>query len=233
MAKVPPQRLPEPLPQNPLTVVKSWVDEAYQRALQPNPNAMTLATADATGRPSARIVLLKDLVLSDGYGVFVTNYLSRKGREFAKQPRVAAVMHWDALHRQVRLEGHLVRSPDAESDRYFAIRPWQSRVGAWASAQSQPVTSREQLIEQWRAEGRRFGTPPVGPDERESDAAADVAIPRPPHWGALRIWIDAVELWVEGDYRIHDRVRWTRSLDPRTEGDGFTGSPWQAQRLQP
>jgi pyridoxamine 5'-phosphate oxidase len=177
--------------------------------------------------------LCKDIVLPQGYLQFYTNYDSRKGAEMAACPRVAAVIHWDALHRQVRIEGFVVKAPARESDDYFLSRPWQSRVGAWASHQSQPVGTRQQLIEQLRAAGRRFGTPPVGPDGDEADESpSGVDVPRPPHWGGYRLWADAVELWVEGEYRIHDRARWTRSLTAIGDGQ-FQATQWHAQRLQP
>jgi pyridoxamine 5'-phosphate oxidase len=233
MIKVPFQTLSTPLPENPLAVAGQWLQEAWALAAQPNPNAMTLATVDPEGRPSARVVLCKDIAADAGYVRFVSNYASRKGTELAHNPRAAVVLHWDHLHRQVRIEGIVTRSPVAESEEYFHTRPWQSRVGAWASAQSQPVGSREDLIEQLRAAGRRFATPPVGPDSADrDDTAAAVTVPRPPHWGGYRLWVDAVELWVEGEYRIHDRARYERDLISDGEG-GFSGTLWRTTRLQP
>jgi len=230
---VPYQTLPAPLPLDPLAVAADWLAEAWTLAAQPNPNAMTLATVGPGGRPSARIVLCKDIAITGGYVRFVSNYASRKGVELAQEPRAAIVMHWDHLHRQVRMEGVVVRSPEQESDEYFDSRPWQSRVGAWASAQSQPVDSREQLIEQLRAAGRRFDTPPVGPDAPRGDRSSpDVTVPRPAYWGGYRFWVEAVELWVEGEYRIHDRARYERTLTADGQG-GFVGSAWLATRLQP
>jgi len=228
------QTLPDPLPADPLQVAETWLKQAYDEQVQPNPNAMTLATVAPDGRPAARIVLCKDIVLPYGYLQFYTNYDSRKGAELAACPRAAAVLHWDALHRQVRVEGVVVRAPARESDDYFQSRPWQSRVGAWASQQSQPVGSRHQLIEQLRAAGRRLGTPPVGPDGNEADdSPSGVEVPRPPHWGGYRLWADSVELWVEGEYRIHDRARWTRALTAIGDGHAFQATPWHVQRLQP
>jgi pyridoxamine 5'-phosphate oxidase len=233
MTKVPFQTLPSPLPDEPMAVAAAWLAEAWALRAQPNPNAMTLATVGADGRPSARIVLCKDIVLPDGFVRFVSNYESKKGVELAHEPRAAIVLHWDHLHRQVRIEGHVTRSPEAESEEYFQTRPWQSRVGAWASSQSRPVDSREQLIEQLRAAGRRFETPPVGPDA-PYDERRDliVHVPRPANWGGYRLWADAIELWVEGEYRIHDRARFERTLTPDLNG-GFKGTAWQATRLQP
>ena len=213
-------------------MASEWLAEAYREKLRPNPNSMTLATVGRDGRPSARIVLLKDLIPSTGYAVFVTNYQSRKGLEFSEEPRAAAVLHWDKLQRQVRLEGRIHLSPADESDRYFAARPWQSQVGAWASEQSRPIATREALVERWRAASRRFGTPPVGPEANDADRCT-VTVPRPPHWGAVRLWIDSVELWLEGDFRIHDRARWTRELGPSTPEGLYAPIPWQSQRLQP
>jgi pyridoxamine 5'-phosphate oxidase len=219
--------LPQELPPEPLQVVAQWLAEAVQAALQPNPNAMVLATAGAHGAPSARVVLCKDIRVQPGYVTFFTNYHSRKGRELAGNPRAAAVMHWDALGRQVRLEGRVTPAGAAESDAYFGSRPWQSRLGAWASAQSEPIGSHAQLVQAFERAAQRFGTP----SPAAAPAAVAVAIPRPPHWGGYHLWIDAVELWVEGPARLHDRARWQRSLTP--SASGFTAGPWSATRLQP
>lgn len=225
--------LPDPLPAEPLTAVSEWLAESIQRRLQPNPNAMVLATVGSDGQPSARVVLCKDVVPVPGYLVFYTNYLSRKGRQLAENPRAAVVIHWDALHRQIRVEGPVVKGPDTDSDAYFASRAWQSRLGAWASAQSEPLASRQELQRKVADMARRFGTPP--PD-KVTDASADFPVPRPPHWGGYRLWAESVELWVEGDSRIHDRARWTRSVS-QPSGAGKDGAmivgPWAATRLQP
>jgi len=219
--------LPDPLPAEPLQVARDWVADATQRMDQPNPNAMVLATVDSAGHPSARVVLCKQIAPDPGYIVFYTNYQSRKGMELAATGRAAIVMHWDHLHRQVRIEGAIVRSPAAESDAYFASRPWQSRLGAWASAQSQPVKSRAALHDSLEAMARRFETPsPTEPSSR------DFPVPRPPHWGGYRLWADAVELWMEGEARIHDRARWTRTLNLKDDGL-FEPGPWTVTRLQP
>jgi len=228
------QRLATPLPEDPLVVAKAWLSQAFAEEVQPNPNAMVLASADLNGQPSARVVLCKDIILPEGIVVFFTNYESNKGRELAANPRAAAVFHWDNLHRQVRVEGFVVKSPPHESDEYFASRPWQSRIGAWASQQSRPVGSREELVEALRTHSRRFTSAPVGPDAADSDdQTKHVEVPRPPHWGGFKLWAEAVELWVEGDYRIHDRARWIRTLTPTTDGTSFNATPWHAQRLQP
>ena len=232
MSELTAQELPEPLPAEPLELAREWLAEATRKRTQPNPNAMVLATVGPDGAPSSRVVLCKDIVLPAGYLVLYTNYLSRKGAEIAANPRVAAIFHWDVLHRQVRIEGRIVRSPAAESDSYFASRPWQSRLGAWASAQSRPVASRVALIEALKNAGRRFSTPPIGPGAPpEGSERAVVAVPRPAHWGGYRLHVEAVELWVEGEYRIHDRARFVRDLS--AAGEGYSGSPWRCERLQP
>ena len=190
---------------------------------------MVLATCGTDGHPSARVVLCKDIVPRPGFIVFYTNYRSMKGRELTANPRAAAVMHWDALHRQVRIEGPVVPAPAAESDAYFASRSWQKRIAAWSSSQSEPVASRARLLENVTRIAQRFGTP--APGTAEAEAAGDFDIPRPPHWGGYRLWADAVELWAEGDARMHDRARWRRELS--TQADGFAGGAWSATRLQP
>ena len=222
------QTLSDPLPAEPLPILEHWLAEAWRRRLQPNPNSMVLATSDAHGRPSARVLLCKEVVPRPGYLVFYTNYLSRKGRQLAENPRAAAVLHWDYLRRQVRVEGPVVKAPAAGCDAYFASRPWQSRLGAWASAQSEPAESREALRQSLAAAARRFGAPAPG---HPSASEPDVVIPRPPHWGGYHLWAESVELWVEGEARIHDRGLWTRALTPVP--GGFEPGPWTATRLQP
>jgi pyridoxamine 5'-phosphate oxidase len=162
--------------------------------------------------------------------VFYTNYLSDKGRQLKDNPRAAAVMHWDALHRQVRIEGQIVQAPARDSDAYFAARAWQSRVSAWASEQSEPLGSRAALLSAVTAVARRFGAPTPG--SPGADDTLRVTIPRPPHWGGYRLWADTVELWVQGEARIHDRARWTRTLSAARNGT-FTPGAWSVTRLQP
>jgi pyridoxamine 5'-phosphate oxidase len=222
--------LPEPLPSEPLVVVNQWMAESWQQRLQPNPNAMVLATSDPDGRLSARVVLCKEIVAKPGYIVFFTNYLSRKGHQLERNPRAAAVIHWDASHRQVRIEGPVVKAPAADSDAYFASRPWQSRVGAWASEQSAPIASREALQKAVVDTAKRFEVP--DPAHPVGEGPTEFVIPRPPHWGGYHLWADSVELWVEGEARIHDRARWTRELTPQDEAF-FSAGPWTATRLQP
>ncbi|HTV96434.1 MAG TPA: pyridoxamine 5'-phosphate oxidase [Steroidobacteraceae bacterium] len=221
------ETLPDPLPANPLELASRWLEQARVDAAQPNPNAMVLATVDERGQPSARVVLCKDIEPQAGRIVFYTNYESRKGRELAANPRAAAVFHWDHRHRQVRAEGEVAPLEDAENDAYFRTRPWQSRIGAWASRQSEPVRSRAALGDNVAAAARRFGIPYGGPGAPEP-AQVSVDIPRPPHWGGYRLTAEAVELWVEGEFRIHDRARWTRSGAP-----GAAAGAWSVTRLQP
>jgi len=224
------ETLSEPLPANPLAVAQEWLAQSRKDAAQPNPNSMVLATVDERGHPSARVVLCKEIDPVQGSILFYGNYRSRKGRELESNRRAAVVFHWDHRHRQVRAEGLVERISAAESDAYFRTRAWQSRLGAWASAQSEPVASRKVLSESVAAAARRFGIPYDGPGSPEpGDVTAEV--PRPPHWGGYRLYADAVELWVEGEFRVHDRARWTRSLSDRPGTQPST--PWHATRLQP
>ena len=214
--------LPEPLPQNPLPTLEEWLAHARAHSGQPNPDAMVLASVGEEGRPAARVVLCKQLVATAGYLVFFTNYQSRKGRELTRHPRAAVVFHWDQLHRQVRAEGPLLQSPEAESDAYFAIRPLASQLGAWASQQSEPLASRATLDAQVQAVKERFGV----------TSTSEGIVPRPPHWGGFRLWIERLELWVEGPGRIHDRAVWQRSL-AHSGNSEFSVGPWSATRLNP
>ena len=215
--------LPEVLPENPLTTAVRWLAEGWERALQPNPNSMVIATASESGQPSARVVLCKGIVADPGYLVFYTNYESRKGLELAHNAHAAAVIHWDHLHRQLRVEGPVTRTSASDSDAYFASRSPGAAIGAWASRQSQPVRSRRELEEAVRVQTARLN--PSG--------APDTRIPRPAHWGGYRLWARAVELWVEGELRIHDRARWTRQLKACGDPLAFEAGPWTATRLQP
>ncbi len=189
---------------DPLVEFQRWFAAAIER--EPfEANAMTLATCDSQGKPSARVVLLKEL---DARGfVFFSNYLSRKGQEMAANPQASLVFYWPQQHRQVRVEGVVERLPEADSDSYFESRPRGSRLGAWASQQSQPLASREALEEALQAVSQRF------PDE---------AIPRPPHWGGYRVVPSLVEFWQGRHDRTHDR------LEYRLQSDG-----WRRQRLMP
>jgi pyridoxamine 5'-phosphate oxidase len=189
---------------DPLALFHRWFEQAVQ-AQVPEPNAMTLATCGPDGKPSARIVLLKHC---DERGLtFFTNYLSRKGREMANNPQVALVFFWRAVERQVRVEGVVEKVTEAESDEYFATRPANSRLGAWASEQSELLASRAELDERHRELLAKF------PDDN---------IPRPPHWGGYRVIPDVWEFWQGRPSRLHDRLRYRRVDDC-----------WRRDRLSP
>ena len=223
------ETLPDPLPANPLRVAADWLAQARTDAAQPNPNSMVLATVDGRGQPSARVVLCKDIAAAAGFITFYTNYLSRKGRELEANPRAAIVFHWDNQRRQVRAEGRVARLSDAESDAYFSSRPWQSRLGAWASRQSEPVESRAALRAAVADAARALGVPYGGPGSKEPEPMT-AHIARPATWGGYRLNVEAIELWVEGEFRIHDRARWTRGYD---HGRGGEAMNWSVTRLQP
>lgn len=223
--------LPDPLPQDPMPLAATWLQQAWDEKVQRNPNSMALATTDADGRASVRIVLCKEIVADPGYLVFYTNYDSRKGRELAAQPWAAVVFQWDQLRRQLRVEGPVATSPAGESDEYFASRPWQSRLAAIASQQSAPISSRQALLARLRETVARYGAPDPF-QASDSVEVPDLKLPRPPGWGGYRLWAETVEFWVEGEHRLHDRVCWTREL--KTSGSTRSQTrPWQHQRLQP
>ena len=212
--------LDDPLPADPLPLFSRWLDEAVEDRVARNPTTMTLATVGPKGDPEARVVICRGWDLERGWLVFYTNRQSQKGRSLARVPRAAAVFHWDCFARQVRIEGPVVHSPESESDAYFADRPPEAALSAWASEQSDPIRSRVALLERQREAESRF---------RDQDPGA--AVPRPPHWGGYRIWIERIELWVGRFGRLHDRALWNRTLDP--DGDSFRAGSWSVERLQP
>ena len=188
---------------DPFAQFGKWMDEAISaKALEPT--AMTLSTVDARGRPSGRIVLLKG---ADARGfVFFTNYESRKGQDLAAHPVAALTFLWKELERQLRIEGRVEKVSEAESDAYYASRPLGSRVGAWASPQSQAIHDRRWLEKRWEELGRQYGANP----------------PRPPHWGGYRVLPDHFEFWQGRASRLHDRITYDRA-----------GDQWTISRLAP
>jgi pyridoxamine 5'-phosphate oxidase len=191
------------LPSEPLAMVRRWMEEAEGAGIR-NANAIALATASANGRPSVRHVLLRGL--DDRGFVFYTNHGSRKGSELAQNPRAAFTMYWRELDRQISVDGDVERVTEQESDAYFATRPREARLGAWASQQGAELASRDELLARYAEAEQRF--------------PADV--PRPSFWGGYRIAPIAVEFWQGRLHRLHDRFRYDR------DGDG-----WSVRRLAP
>ena len=188
---------------DPIAQLEVWLAEAHD--VVPQADAMTLATADRDGRPSARIVLLRGI---DARGlVFFTNRASLKGRQLEANPRAAVVFHWFELGRQVRVEGTVVEVSETDSSAYWSSRPRASRIAGWASPQSQPLTDRSDLDERVTEVEQRF-------------AGSDV--PLPSFWGGYRLMPESVELWEHRENRLHDRVRYFRS-----------GERWHRERLAP
>ena len=187
----------------PLQQFETWLQQAIDGQL-PEPNAMTLATVGTDGRPSTRVVLIKGV---DARGlVWYTNFNSRKGQELAANPMAALQFHWVELERVVRIEGRVERVTDAEADAYYASRPLDSRIGAWASPQSQVINGRGVLVAQAARYAAQFALSP----------------PRPPHWGGFRLVPDRWEFWQGRKSRLHDRLRYR--LD---------GETWVRERLAP
>lgn len=190
---------------DPFAIAREWL--AAAEPLEPNdPNAIALATVDGDGLPNVRMVLLKEIE-ADAF-LFYTNYGSAKGREIARTGKAAFVMHWKSLRRQIRVRGVTSREEGAQADEYFASRSLKSRLGAWASRQSEPLSSRAELL----AEVARV------------TAAQGLAPRRPPFWGGIRLRPLEIEFWADGTFRLHDRFKWWR---PTIFDD------WTVSRLNP
>ncbi|MCH2161102.1 MAG: pyridoxamine 5'-phosphate oxidase [Phycisphaerales bacterium] len=192
-------------PADPVPLARSWFDHAQRESGQTNPNAMTLATVDADGHPWARVVLMKNF--DDRGVVFFTNKESAKGQQLAAHPHVALAFHWDRLERQVLISGRVDALTPEEDDAYFASRERDSRIGAWASRQSAPLDSREELEARVRELENTY---------RDAD------VPRPPHWGGYRVSLDRIEFWQGRPSRLHDRLVYTASA-----------GGWSTRRIQP
>jgi pyridoxamine 5'-phosphate oxidase len=223
--------LPDPLPESPLPTLARWLEEARASEAIRNPDALALATVDEEGLPRVRMVLCRRFDAEAGSFSFYTNRESPKARELERLGHASGVFYWDALGRQARIRGPVMRTSDADSDDYFASRHPRSQVAAWVSRQSQPIASRAALLERFEREAGRLGFPDSGR-----------AIPRPPHWGGYRIEAEEIELWLEGADRLHDRARWSRrprsavgpsGVGPLTGNREPAPAAWIGQRLQP
>jgi pyridoxamine 5'-phosphate oxidase len=190
---------------DPFAIARNWLAEAEKTELN-DPNAIALATVDADGLPNVRMVLLKEIE-PDAF-VFYTNYESAKGRELADSGKAGFVMHWKSLRRQVRVRGTVTREDGPQADDYYNSRSLKSRLGAWASRQSQPLSSRAALMA----------------DVAKITATHGPAPKRPPFWGGFRIAPLEIEFWADGAFRLHDRFTWRR----RSIAD-----PWSVERLNP
>mgnify|MGYP002631125527 FL=1 len=190
---------------DPFMIARQWLAEA--ETAEPNdPNAIALSTVDGDGLPNARMVLLKDI--EDAAFVFYTNYDSAKGQELAATGKAAFVMHWKSLRRQIRVRGTVNREEGPQADAYYKSRSLKSRLGAWASQQSRPLTSRTALVAEVAKVTALHGPNPA----------------RPPFWGGFRIVPTEIEFWADGPFRLHDRFRWSR------QGQG---DEWKITRLNP
>ena len=200
---------------DPIEQFKHWFDEAIKSELL-EPNAMTLATATTDGKPSARIVLLKGIE-NQGF-VFFTNYESKKGKEMADNPQAALCFNWLELQRQVRIEGTIEKIAEADSDAYFQSRPVGSRIGAWASPQSQVINSRALIEENEKSYKKQFHV--IARDEARG--GTDIEIPRPAHWGGYVLKPTMIEFWQGRSSRLHDRICYV-----------FEDNAWKIERLAP
>lgn len=198
----------ESLPSDPIVLFRRWHDEAERAGIR-LPNAIALATASADGRPSIRHVLLRGI--EDAGFVFFTNHGSRKGTELGENPHAAFSVYWRELDRQISVTGDVSRVSDEESDAYFATRPREARLGAWASRQSAELASRDELMERFASFDSRY----PGED-----------VPRPSFWGGYRLAPLSIEFWQGRRHRLHDRFRYDR-------GSGRGGSEWSVRRLSP
>jgi pyridoxamine 5'-phosphate oxidase len=194
---------------NPFRIARDWLDEATELEVN-DPDAIALATVDAAGLPNVRMVLLKEIEVSDDDGAFVfyTNYGSAKASEIEATGKAAFVLHWKSLRRQIRVRGLVNREEGEQADAYYASRSLKSRLGAWASHQSQPLASRTALMAAVAKLTPKLGTHP----------------PRPPFWGGYRIKPLEIEFWADGAFRLHDRFRWRRDAP---------GEAWNITRLNP
>lgn len=190
---------------DPFEIARLWLKSAEDKEVN-DPNAMALATVDPDGLPNVRMVLLKEI--ADDAFVFFTNYESAKGQEIEASGKAAFVMHWKSLRRQIRVRGVVTRESEAASDAYYKSRALGSRIGAWASQQSRVLTSKTALMESVAKEGLKHGPNPK----------------RPPFWGGYRITPLEIEFWADGEFRLHDRFRWTRAAANET---------WTIARLNP
>jgi len=190
---------------DPFAIARAWLAEA-EKAEVNDPNAIALSTVDADGMPNARMVLLKDI--EDAAFVFYTNYGSAKGQELQAAGKAAFVMHWKSLRRQVRARGLISKEEGSQADAYYASRSLKSRLGAWASQQSQPLSSREALMAEVAKVTAQQGLNPK----------------RPPFWGGFRLVPLEIEFWADGAFRLHDRFKWTRSSPD---------AAWKIDRLNP
>ena len=218
--------LSQSMTENPLLLLQSWLNEAIKLDLQPNPDTMVIATSNPQGIPNLRMVLCKEINTEEGYVVFYTNYNSVKSLEIKENPKCSALFHWDKLGYQIRIRGEILQSPDEENDAYFASRHLGSQVGAWASNQSNPVEDREALDDQFKKILDRFNL------TSESITRNEQKIPRPPHWGGYRLWIEEIEFWLNQKDRLHDRLHFSRALAISNEGIE-TEKKWTVKRLQP